>query len=153
MVILPEIPQGRRIESMKKTNGRSRTDPHIHDVIGTNPKKQHRKEAHSIVNNQHMNMVWYARCGMRCICMIWQEMNEPGLNLEIQVCHWKDEMKSLENDIKNARIGVTVGNGKRCKYGHVLRFTASSHLNAMRWTCYSTQTWQQNAWKGCIHEA
>ena len=26
----------------------------------------------------------------------------------IQVCHWKDEMKSLENDIKNAGIGVTV---------------------------------------------
>ena len=45
---------------------------------------------------------------MRCICMICKGMNEPGLNLEIQVCHWKDEMKSLENDIKNAGIGVTV---------------------------------------------
>ena len=33
---------------------------------------------------------------------------EPGLNMEIQVCHWKDEMKSLENDIKNAGIGATV---------------------------------------------
>ena len=37
-----------------------------------------------------------------------RNMQEPGLNLEIQVCHWKDEMKSLENDIKNAGIGVTV---------------------------------------------
>ena len=27
---------------------------------------------------------------------------------ENQVCHWKDEMKSLENDIKYAGIGVTV---------------------------------------------
>ena len=45
---------------------------------------------------------------MRCICMICKGMNEPGLNLEIQVWHWKDEMKSLENDIKNAGIGVTV---------------------------------------------
>ena len=35
-------------------------------------------------------------------------MNEPGLNMEIQVCHWKGEVKSLENDIKNAGIGVTV---------------------------------------------
>ena len=35
-------------------------------------------------------------------------MHEPGLNLENQVCHWKDEIKSLENDIKNAGIGVTV---------------------------------------------
>ena len=34
-------------------------------------------------------------------------MHEPGLNLEIQVFHWKEEMKLLENDIKNARIGVT----------------------------------------------
>ena len=45
---------------------------------------------------------------MGCICMICKGMIEPGLNLEIQVCHWKDEMKSLENDIKNAGIGVTV---------------------------------------------
>ena len=59
-------------------------------------------------------------------------MLEPGLNLEIQVCHWKDEMKSLENDIKNAGIGVTFENGKRFKYDIGLRFTASSHLNAMR---------------------
>ena len=39
---------------MKKTNGRSRTDPHKHDIIGTNPKKQHRKEANNIVNNDHI---------------------------------------------------------------------------------------------------
>ena len=30
---------------MKKTNRRSRTDPHKRDIIGTNPKKQHRKES------------------------------------------------------------------------------------------------------------
>ena len=41
-------------------------------------------------------------------CKIWQEMHEPGLNLEFQGCHWKDEMKSLENDIKNAGNRVTV---------------------------------------------
>ena len=34
-------------------------------------------------------------------------MNEPGLNLEFQGFHWKDEMKPLENDIKNAGNGVT----------------------------------------------
>ena len=59
-------------------------------------------------------------------------MHEPGLNLENQVCNWKDEMKSLENDIKNAGIGVTVGNGKRFKIDTGLRFTASRHLNAMK---------------------
>ena len=35
-------------------------------------------------------------------------MNEPSLNLEIQVFHWKDEVISVENDIKNAGIGDTV---------------------------------------------
>ena len=35
-------------------------------------------------------------------------MHEPGLNLENQVRHWKDGMKSLENDIKIIGIGVTV---------------------------------------------
>ena len=45
---------------------------------------------------------------MRCICMIGQGMHEPGLNLEIQECHWKDEMISVEIDIKITGIGVTV---------------------------------------------
>ena len=45
-------------------------------------------------------------CGMHMQDLA--RVHEPGLNLEIQVCHWKDEMKSLENDIKNAGIGVTV---------------------------------------------
>ena len=50
-------------------------------------------------------------CGMRCgmqNARYDRKMHEPGLNLENQVCHWKDEMKSLENDIKNDGIGVTV---------------------------------------------
>ena len=53
-------------------------------------------------------MICYAGCDAGCICEMWQGMHELGLNLEIQGCHWKDEMKSLENDIKNAGIGVTV---------------------------------------------
>ena len=48
---------------MKKTNRRSRTDPHKRDVIGTNLKKKHRKEANNIVNNQHIT--WHdAQTGM-----------------------------------------------------------------------------------------
>ena len=35
-------------------------------------------------------------------------MKEPGLNLEIQVCHMKDEVISVEIDIKNTGIGCTV---------------------------------------------
>ena len=57
-----------------------------------------------------MMQAWYAmRDAMRdAYARFDKGMHEPGLNLEIQVFHWKDEMKSLENDIKNAGIGVTV---------------------------------------------
>ena len=41
-------------------------------------------------------------------CKIGQEMHEPGINLENQVCHWIEGMKSLENDIKIIGIGATV---------------------------------------------
>ena len=54
------------------------------------------------------NMVWYAGCGMRCICMIWKGMIEPGLNLEKQECHWKGEVISVEIDIKITGIRCTV---------------------------------------------
>ena len=35
-------------------------------------------------------------------------MHEPGLNLEIQECHWKGEVILVEIDIEIAGIGVTV---------------------------------------------
>ena len=70
------------------------------------PNKTNKQQGHNQpranLKQYDANMVCYAGCDMRCLCKIWQGMNEPGLNLEIQVCHWKDEMKSLENDIKNA---------------------------------------------------
>ena len=53
-------------------------------------------------------MIWYAGCGMRCICMICKGMKEPVLNLEIQKCHWKGEVISVEIDIKVTGIGCTV---------------------------------------------
>ena len=41
-------------------------------------------------------------------CNICQEIHEPGINFENQVCHWIEGMKSLENDIKIIGIGATV---------------------------------------------
>ena len=35
-------------------------------------------------------------------------MNEPGLNMEIQEFHWKDEVISVEINIKITGIGCTV---------------------------------------------
>ena len=45
---------------------------------------------------------------MRCICVLRKENDEHGSNLENQACHWKDEMISVEIDIKITGIGCTV---------------------------------------------
>ena len=45
---------------------------------------------------------------MRCICVLRTGKDEQGINLENQVCHWKDEMISVEIDIKITGIGCTV---------------------------------------------
>ena len=91
---------------MKKTNGRSRTGPHTHDVNRNQPEEAtpERSTQHSKQPTHEHGMI----CGMRCICMIWKGMIEPGLNLEIQECHWKGEVISVEINIKITGIGCTV---------------------------------------------
>ena len=51
--------------------------------------------------------VWYARYDMRCICVLRKKKDEQGTNLANQVCHWKDEMISVEIDIKITGNGCT----------------------------------------------
>ena len=65
MVILPEIPQGRRTSPWRRQTERRRTGPHKRDVIGTNPEeatpersKQHSKQPphkHGMMRKQ----VWF----------------------------------------------------------------------------------------------
>ena len=45
---------------------------------------------------------------MRCICVLRKENDEQGSNLANQACHWKDEMISVEIDIKITGNGCTV---------------------------------------------
>ena len=45
---------------------------------------------------------------MRCICVLQNKKDEEGINLVNQVCHWKDEMISVEIDIKITGNGCTV---------------------------------------------
>ena len=52
-------------------------------------------------------MAWYARCDMQCISCSRRE-DEQGINLANQVCRWKDEMISVEIDIKITGNGCTV---------------------------------------------
>ena len=53
--------------------------------------------------------------------MIWKEMIEPGLNLENQEYHYKEELISVEIDIKITGNDARFGNGKQNKYGTGLR--------------------------------
>ena len=59
-------------------------------------------------SNMMQYMAWYARCDMQCICVLRKGNNEQGINLANQVCRWKDEMISVEIDIKITGIGCTV---------------------------------------------
>ena len=54
------------------------------------------------------NMAWYARCDMQCIWVLQKEDDEQGINLANQVCLWKDEMISVEIDIKITGNGCMV---------------------------------------------
>ena len=45
---------------------------------------------------------------MRCVCVLRKKKDEQGSNLANQVCHWKDEMISVEVDIKITGNGCTV---------------------------------------------
>ena len=45
---------------------------------------------------------------MQCICVLRKEKIDQGINLAIQECRWKDEMISVEIDIKITGIGCTV---------------------------------------------
>ena len=45
---------------------------------------------------------------MQCICVLRKGKDEEGINLANQVCRWKDEMISVEIDIKITGNGCTV---------------------------------------------
>ena len=87
----------------------------------------------------------YARCDKECmnLASTWKSKCATGK------MRW-NRLKTIQ---RTPEAELRFGNGKRFKYDTGLRFTASIHLNAMRWTCYNTQTWQQNTWQGCIHDA
>ena len=45
---------------------------------------------------------------MQCICVLWKGKDGQGINLENQVCRWKDEVISVEIDIRITGNGCTV---------------------------------------------
>ena len=59
-------------------------------------------------SNMMQYMAWYARCDRQCICVLRKGKDEQGINLANQVCRCKDEMISVEIDIRITEIGCTV---------------------------------------------
>jgi hypothetical protein len=80
-------PARKKNESMKKTNQRSRTNPHNRNETGTIEKKHNRKEANSMVNKHNHgmmhNQVWcmsglmrhgMARCNNQILHIKWSSI-------------------------------------------------------------------------------
>ena len=97
---------------------------------------------------------WYAMrdgCGMHMQdvtrnAWTWPQLGNPSVPLE----RWDEIAWKRYKDHRNRSYGLEMASDSN---DTGLQFTASSHLNAMWWACYSTQTWQQNKWPGCIQDA
>ena len=85
----------------------------VHELVSQlYPQQEHKQRNHNQSREMHKQHdakhVWYARYDMRCICVLRKENDEQGSNLANQACHWKDEMISVEIDIKITGNGCTV---------------------------------------------
>ena len=85
----------------------------VHELVSRlYPQQEHKQWNHNQSREMHKQHdakhVWYARYDMRCICVLRKENDEQGSNLANQACHWKDEMISVEIDIKITGNGCTV---------------------------------------------
>ena len=73
-----------------------------------NTNKRNHNQPREMHKQHDAKHVRYARYDMRCICVLRKENDEHGSNLANQACHWKDEMISVEIDIKITGNGCTV---------------------------------------------
>ena len=111
------------------------------------------------INHVQEQAIWWnddILCGMRCgmqkarydrKAWTWPQLGNPSVPLEI----WDEISWKWYIERRNRSYGLEMASDSKIDTG--LQFTASRRLNAMRWTCYSHQTWQQNAWQGCTQDA
>ena len=77
----------------------------------------------------------------------WPQLVIPSVPLEI----WDEIAWKRYKERRNRSYCLEIASVLRYDTG--LRFTASRHLNATKWTCYSHQTWQQHTWQGFTQDA
>ena len=85
----------------------------VHELVSRlYPQQEHKQWNHNQSWERHKQHdaihAWYARYDMRCVCVLRKKKDEQGSNLANQACHWKDEMISVEIDIKITGNGCTV---------------------------------------------
>ena len=77
----------------------------------------------------------------------WPQLVKPSVPLERgDEIAWKQY-----KDHWNRSYGLEMASDSKIDTGR--RFIASRRLNAMKWTCYNTQTREQNTWQGCTQDA
>ena len=99
----------RKLEPRKRTRQvpRSRTRLPVLPKTRTQGKDQQSNMVQSTINMMQ-NLAWHARYDMQCICVLQKENDEQGIKLANQVWCWKDDMISVEINIKITGIGCTV---------------------------------------------
>ena len=153
MIILPA--------QLSELTGSSKANSTGSSLVNSSPgstqtrQTSKRNTINHVQNSNNMMQRWYAmrdamrdayaRCDKECmnLASTWESKCATG----------KMRWNLLKTILRMPESELQFGNSKQFKYGTGLRFTASSHLNATRWTCYSTQTWHQNTWQGSIHDA
>ena len=85
----------------------------VHELVSRLYPRQEHKQTEPQSTTRNAQATWCKTC---MICKIWYAMHmcapegkdEHGSNLTNQACHWKEEMISVEIDIKITGIGCTV---------------------------------------------
>ena len=80
----------------------------VHELVSWPYPRQEHKQQTTINHEKCTSNMMQNMYDMRCICVLRKENDEQGSNLANQACHWKDEMISVEIDIKITGNGCTV---------------------------------------------
>ena len=153
MIILPA--------KLSELTGSSKANSTGSSLVNSSPgstqtrQTSKRNTINHVQSSNNMMQTWDAMWD--AICDAYARFDKEWKNL---ASTWKSKCATgkmrwnrLKTIWRTPESELPFGNGKQFKYDTGLRFTASSHLNATRWTFYNTQTWHQNTWQETIHEA
>ena len=83
----------------------------------------------------------------------WKGNIEPVLNLEIQECHWKYELISVEIHIKITGIGCTVWKWQAKQIWHRSAINSKWPTKCNKLNMLQHSNMAKNTWQGSTHDA